>query len=154
MTRCQSLRGGTKQVSRGPGGRRGERARCGLGGSKRGVRRRVAHCTRCAQELGFSSVSISEPLKAACRSWQKLSYLSAHLQKICVSQFHLLGRTIASCCGCSDAVLEACAFLSLLFIWGSLFCSAVLDCLPALSTHSRFICFAAFENSGSQFCQC
>lgn len=40
----------------------------------------MAYYTRCAQELGFSSASVSKPLKAACTSLQKLSYLSAHLQ--------------------------------------------------------------------------
>lgn len=67
-------------MSRGTGGRRGERARHGLGWSKSSARRRMAHYTHRAQELGFSSVSVSKPLKAACTSLKKLSYLSAHLQ--------------------------------------------------------------------------
>lgn len=37
----------------------------------------MAHYTHRAQELGFSSVSVSKPFST---SLQKLSYLSAHLQ--------------------------------------------------------------------------
>lgn len=104
-----------------------------------------------AQELGFSSVRVSKPLKAACTSLQKLSHLSADLQlNLCfpVSSVRKENLEFLWPPQCRFCIL---CFPLTPFYPGLAVCLALLGCLPALPTHSSFICFAAFESSGSQF---